>query len=244
MLTIPNRIGFKLDISMRRTNVYEATASNTVTLSDSASTTVFPVVISRVYPRSMAKTIVSYCAPRRQYLVGMKSIPDGAAIAMAGPSDFGRTAQWLVFCLDQGRYALPLAAVDRIVRAVYVTPMPQAPGIVLGAIDVQGRVLPVFNLRRRFGLPERTVDPADHFLIAHTARRTVALVIDAAQGLIEHAATAVTPAAIIARDPQHIRGVIQLDDGLVLIHDLEHFLSPDEARVLDEAMSQQVSDAN
>jgi purine-binding chemotaxis protein CheW len=164
---------------------------------------------------------------------------------MAGPApDFGETAQWVVFYLDEGRYALPLAAVDRIVRAVHVTPMPRAPGIVLGAIDVQGRVLPVFNIRRRFGLPERTVDPADQFLIAHTARRTVVLVIDAAQGVFEHAATAVTEAANIARELEHIRGVIQLDDGLVLIHDLEHFLSPDEARVLDEAMSQQASHAD
>jgi purine-binding chemotaxis protein CheW len=122
--------------------------------------------------------------------------------------------------------------------------MPRAPGIVLGAIDVQGRVLPVFNIRRRFGLPERTVDPADHFLIAHTARRAVVLVIDAAQGVFEHAATAVTQSAHIARELEHIRGVMQLDDGLVLIHDLERFLSPDEERVLDEAMSPQASHAD
>ena len=164
---------------------------------------------------------------------------------MAGPAPhFGETAQWLVFYLDEGRYALPLAAVDRIVRAVHVTPMPGAPSIILGAIDVQGRVLPVFNIRRRFGLPERSVAPSDHFLIAHTARRTVVLVIDAAQGVVGHAATAVTEGANVARDLEHIRGVIQLDDGLVLIHDLEQFLSPDEARLLDEAMSQQASHAD
>jgi purine-binding chemotaxis protein CheW len=122
--------------------------------------------------------------------------------------------------------------------------MARAPGIVLGAIDVQGRVLPVFNMRRRFGLPERAVDPADHFLIAHTPQRTVVLVIDAAQGVFEHAATAITETASIARHLEHIRGVIQLNDGLVLIHDLEHFLSPDEARVLDEAMSRQASHAD
>jgi purine-binding chemotaxis protein CheW len=175
----------------------------------------------------------------------MNSIPEGAPIELARPApDFGETAHWVVFLLDEGRYALPLAAVDRIVRAVRITPVPGAPGIVLGAIDVHGRVLPVFNIRRKFGLPERAVDPADHFLIALTARRTVVLVIDAAQGVSEHAATAVTPAASLAPGLEHIRGVIQLDDGLVLIHDLEHFLSTDEARVLDEAMNQQASRAD
>jgi purine-binding chemotaxis protein CheW len=176
----------------------------------------------------------------------MKSIPDSAPMAgITGPStDSGETGQWVVFRLEEDRYALPLAAVDRIVRAVHITSMPRAPGIVLGAIDVQGSVLPVFNIRRRFGLPDRTVDPADHFLIAHTARRTVVLVIDAVQGVFEYAATAVTEAVNIARDLEYIRGVIQLDDGLVLIHDLEHFLSPDEARALDEVMSQRASHAD
>jgi purine-binding chemotaxis protein CheW len=164
---------------------------------------------------------------------------------MAAPApDFGETARWVVFCLDDGRFALPLAAVDRIVRAVHVTPMPRAPGIVLGAIDVQGRVLPVFNIRRRFGLPERTVVPADQFLIAHTALRTVVLVIDAAQGVFEHAATGATETANIARELEHICGVMQLPDGLVLIHDLEQLLSPDEARVLDQAMSERASHAD
>jgi purine-binding chemotaxis protein CheW len=169
----------------------------------------------------------------------LKAITDDSPsdTAASAPA-FGRTAQWVVFCLDEGRYALPLAAVDRIVRAVHVTALPQGPDIVLGAIDVEGRVLPVFNIRRRFRLPERTVDPADHFLIARTAQRTVVLAIDTAQGVLERPATAMIDAASIAPDLEHLQGVIQLEDGLVLIHDLEHFLSLDEARKLDEAMNQ------
>jgi len=172
----------------------------------------------------------------------LKATPDDSLSDTAAPV-FGKTAQWVVFCLDKGRYALPLAAVDRIVRAVQVTALPLAPDIVLGAIDVEGRVLPVFNIRRRFRLPERTIEPVDHFLIARTAQRTVVLVIDAAQGVLERPATAMIDAASIAPDLGHLQGVIQLEDGLVLIHDLEHFLSPDEARKLDEAMNQQAPHA-
>jgi purine-binding chemotaxis protein CheW len=152
-----------------------------------------------------------------------------------GPSEIGR---WVVFGLDAGRYALPLAVVDRIVRAAHVTPLPMAPPAVLGAIDVQGHVLPVFNLRHKFRLPERIVDPADQFLIARTSQRTVVLVIDAAHGVLERPAAAMIDAAHIAPTLGHVRGVIPLEDGLVLIHDLEVFLSPDEARALDEAMNQ------
>ncbi len=172
----------------------------------------------------------------------LKAAPDDTPSDTAAPV-CGNAGQWLVFCLDGGRYALPLAAVDRIVRAVYVTALPLAPDIVLGAIDVGGRVLPVFNMRRRFRLPERTIDPADQFLIARTAQRTVVLAIDAAQGVLERPATDTIDAASIAPGLGHLQGVIRLEDGLVLIHDLEQFLSPDEARTLDEAMSRQASHA-
>ena len=141
-----------------------------------------------------------------------------------------------MFLLDAARYALPLAAVERIVRAVEVTHLPGAPPIVLGAIDVQGRVLPVFDIRRRFGLPERDIDPADQFVIAHTANRTVALVVDEAQGVLQSPASDTISAASIATGLEHLRGVIRRPDGLVLIQDLDLFLSPAESRALDEAL--------
>lgn len=145
-------------------------------------------------------------------------------------------AQLVVFCLNGQRFALPLAAVERIVCAVEVTPLPGAPAVVLGAIDVAGCVLPVLNIRRRFLLPEREVGPADQFLIARTARRTLALVIDEAHGVIEHAPSDLIASDRIVPGLGQFQGVVKLDDGLVLIHDLEKFLSLDEARTLDEAM--------
>jgi len=158
--------------------------------------------------------------------------------AAPSPPASSEVARWVMFGLDAGRYALPLEVVERIVRAVHITPLPLAPPVVLGAIDVAGQVLPVFNLRRKFRLPERTIDPADQFLIARAAHRTVVLVIDVAYGVLEGPKAAMIDAAHIAPTLGQVRGVIPLEDGLVLVHDLEVFLSPEEARALDEAMSQ------
>jgi purine-binding chemotaxis protein CheW len=149
--------------------------------------------------------------------------------------------QLVVFRLDAQAYAVPLSAVERVVRAVEVTPLPQAPAIVLGVIDVEGRVLPVLNLRRRFGLPDKDIQPTDQFLIARTAQRTVVLVIGEAQDVIERSATEIVGPAMIVAGLEQIKGVIKLEDGLALIHDLERFLSLDEARSLDEAMRQEVA---
>ncbi len=147
-------------------------------------------------------------------------------------------AQLVVFRLDERCYALPLTVVERVIRAVDVTPLPKAPAIVLGAINVQGRVLPVLNLRRRFLMPDREIGPADWFLLAHTARHTVVLAVDELEAVIERRQAEITPSTQIVPGLEPFPGVLRLDDGLVLIHDLERFLSSDEARALDEAMDE------
>lgn len=148
------------------------------------------------------------------------------------------TNHYVIFTLDSQRYALALTVVEYIVRAVEVTPLPDAPAIVLGAIDVKGEVLPVLNLRRRFMLPEREIGPDDQFLIAYTSQRSVVLVIDEAQGVIECDPSAIISADQIAPGLERFKGVVQLDDGLVLIHDLDRFLSLDEEQSLGAAMDQ------
>lgn len=155
---------------------------------------------------------------------------------MSGP--LRQFTQLVVFRLDQQRYALPLAVVERVVRAAEVTPLPMAPAIVLGAINVHGRVLPVFNVRRRFLLPDRAIRPADWFLLARTPKRTVVLVIDESDGVVDPPVEDIAASEQIVAGLEHFPGVVTLGDGLVLIHDLQRFLSPDEMRALDQAMDE------
>jgi len=131
----------------------------------------------------------------------------------------------VVFLLDGERYALPLSAVERILRAVEVTPLPKAPEIVLGTINVQGRILAVVSLRRRFCLPEREIQLGDQLIIARTAKRDVALMVDAVGGVAELSGQDVTATEAIVPGLECLEGVGKLADGMVLIHDLDQFLS-------------------
>lgn len=143
----------------------------------------------------------------------------------------------LVFTLDEPRFALPLAAVVRVVHAVEVTPLPKAPQIVLGVINAQGRVIPVVDMRRRFDLSGREMRLEDRFIIARTARRLVALVVDDVAGTRELGQRDLTSAAESLPFASYLRGVAKLEDGLVLITDLDAFLSLDEERLLDAALA-------
>jgi purine-binding chemotaxis protein CheW len=143
---------------------------------------------------------------------------------------------YVVFVLDGQRYALHLSAVERIIRAVEVTPLPKAAEIVLGIINMQGRIIPVVNIRRRFRLPEREIDLSDQLIIANTIKRSVALVVDEVRGVIEQAQEEVVPAEAVLPGAKYVEGVVKLEDGMILIHDLNRFLSLEEERSLDKAL--------
>jgi len=145
-------------------------------------------------------------------------------------------AKIVVFSLDAQSYGLPLSAVDRVVGMVEITPLPKAPDIVLGVVNVLGQVIPVLNLRRRFGLPERDIALADQLVIARTARRPVALAADAVAGVLEYSAQQAVGARDIVPGIEYVEGVVKLADGLVLIHDLDKFLSLEEETALNRAI--------
>ena len=143
----------------------------------------------------------------------------------------------VVFALDGQRYALHLAVVERIVRVVEMTPLPNAPDIVLGVVNIQGSIIPVVNVRRRFRLRDLEDDPAQRLILARTSRRSVALVVDSAEGVIEPHRDDVTGAEKILPGLEYVEGVVKLQDGLLLIHDLDRFLSLDEEKELERILA-------
>jgi purine-binding chemotaxis protein CheW len=147
-----------------------------------------------------------------------------------------KPCSFVVFTLG-GQYALRLASVERVVRAAEITPLPQSPEIVLGVINAQGSILPVVNVRRRFRLPEREMEPGDRMILAVAARRRVALLVDAVTGVVERAEEDVIAAEAVVPHMEYVDGVTTLGDDILLIHDLDSFLSLDEERELDAALT-------
>lgn len=133
--------------------------------------------------------------------------------------------EYVVLCFDALRIALSMSGVERVIHAVYVTPLPGAPAIVSGVVNVQGRVIPVVNMRRRFRLPARKMALTDRLVIAHTAQRAVALAADSVSGVLEHTGPDRVDAETILSSLEYVDGVVKLGDGLILIHDLNRFLS-------------------
>jgi purine-binding chemotaxis protein CheW len=145
----------------------------------------------------------------------------------------------LLFLLEGQRYALPMEDVRELVRAVRLTPLPRAPGVVEGLLNLRGELLPVLDMRRRFRLPARPLSSSDHFVVAQAGPRRVALRVDRAESLLALETGQLDESPRELPGVGYVAGALKLPDGLVLLHDLRTFLSEAEALELEEALAKE-----
>ncbi len=143
----------------------------------------------------------------------------------------------MVFTLGEPRCALPLARVKKVIRAVEISPLPGAPEIILGVINVAGTLIPVIDVRRRFRFPERELSIDDRYVIAETASRLVALVVDGVDEISEVTDEELVLAEQCQPFAEHLKGVAKIKGNLIMIYDLDQFLSLDEEQALNNAIS-------
>jgi purine-binding chemotaxis protein CheW len=137
------------------------------------------------------------------------------------------SSHFLAFTLDSTRIAFALDDIERVIRAVAVTPVPGASPCVMGVIDVHGTVTTLFDTRALLGMPSRPLRTTDHIMIARSAARPRAFVADEVLGNFECDEIASPRSYLVGTS--RVQGVAQLDDGMVLVHDLKQLMAIDGA---------------
>jgi purine-binding chemotaxis protein CheW len=143
----------------------------------------------------------------------------------------------LVFETAGRRYALPLAEVRSVARAVAITPLPGAPAAVEGVVNVRGELIPVMDIRLREQLPAKELDPREYLLMADAGGRTVAVRVEGIGEPVTVEDDRLRSATEVASVADHVAGIATLEEGLTLIYDLARFLSLAETAVLAEALA-------
>ncbi|MDM8535388.1 chemotaxis protein CheW [Desulfobacterales bacterium HSG17] len=129
--------------------------------------------------------------------------------------------QLIVFKIDIQEYALSLSAIERVVRAVEITPLINAPELLLGLVNIEGDIIPVINMRRCFNLEERDIEPNDQMIIANTSCQKVCLWIDSVTNVIELPENKIAARENISNASEDIKGAVICDDGMILIYNLD-----------------------
>jgi len=143
----------------------------------------------------------------------------------------------VIFTLGETRCALSLSRVEKVIRAVEISQLPKAPEIVLGVISYAGKLVPVIDVRRRFRFSPQEFSMDNRFILARTASRLVALIVDAVDEIAGLTSEEMVSTEQEIPFAEHLKGVAKIKGNLIMIYDLDQFLSFDEEQSLNSAIS-------
>lgn len=147
--------------------------------------------------------------------------------------------QLVTFKLDDQEYGLSIKNVVEVVRMVAITRIPRAPDVVEGVINLRGRVVPVINLRKRFGAPPKHRDLDTRLLVARIDERVIALIVDVVSEVLKLDSDSLDASDAVATGvTEYLAAIGKLRDRLLLIVDLDAILSFEEERQLAGLMEE------
>ena len=131
--------------------------------------------------------------------------------------------QLVGFRLDNEDYAIAITKIQEIILMKPITRIPQVPDFIEGLINLRGSVIPIVNLRKRFGLPAREVDDETRTIVVNVHDKTVGCIVDAVTQVmrINRDQIQPPPLSVLAVAHQYISGLARLDDRLLIILDID-----------------------
>jgi purine-binding chemotaxis protein CheW len=141
--------------------------------------------------------------------------------------------QLVGFRLDNEDYAIAITKIQEIILMKPITRIPQVPDYIEGLINLRGSVIPIINLRKRFGLPVREVDDETRTIVVNIHDKTVGCIVDAVTQVmrINRDQIQPPPLSVLAVSHQYIAGLARLDDRLVIILDIDRLFDEHNAVV-------------
>jgi len=133
----------------------------------------------------------------------------------------------VVFKLSSEEYGIDIDLVREIIRRTDVTPVPHAAPSVKGVINLRGKIIPVIDLRARFGLPEVGPGSTDRIIVVEVDKHLVGIEVDAATEVLQLAADSIEapPEVLTSEDlAEAVLGVGKIGERLVILLKLEQIL--------------------
>ena len=144
--------------------------------------------------------------------------------------------QIVVFELGSEHFGIEIAKVESIIKMQAITLLPHVPSFVEGVTNLRGKVLPVIDLRKRFGLRAKEADKSSRVIVVNIGQTEVGMIVDGVSEVltIPEGAVDAAPAITSTVDSAFITGIAKLDRRLVILLDLNRVLRGEERLSLQE----------
>ena len=141
------------------------------------------------------------------------------------------------FRIGRETFGLPIAMVREIVRVPEITSVPNAPDYIEGVINLRGRIIPVVDLRKRFGEKVIEASKRNRIVVVELESRAIGLIVNSASEVIKIPPSDIEAPHSVFQEGElnYITGVGKLRGRLVMLLDLSKILQRGELRRLEDA---------
>ncbi|PYT48351.1 MAG: chemotaxis protein CheW [Acidobacteria bacterium] len=141
------------------------------------------------------------------------------------------------FRIGNETYGVRIGSVREIVRVPEITSVPSAPDLIEGVINLRGKIIPVMDLRKRFGQTEIISDKKNRILVVELENKLIGLIVNAASEVLKIPPSEVdSPGSVFAEgESSYVTGVGKLKGRLIILLDIAKLLQHPEYKRLEEA---------
>ncbi len=138
-------------------------------------------------------------------------------------------------------FGVSIQTVHEIVRLMEITAVPDAPVYIEGVINLRGKIIPVIDLRKRFGEKTITTNKKNRILVAEVGTKMVGLVVDSASEVLKIPPANIDPPPNVFEEGElnYVTGVAKLDRRLIILVDLSKIMQGGELRRVGEVAEKQ-----
>lgn len=150
--------------------------------------------------------------------------------------------QLVSFRLDQEEYGIEITKVQEIILMGQITRVPQTPDFIKGLINLRSTVIPIVDLRLRFGLAQEKITDETRIMVVNVAGKTIGIIVDAVSEVLRIAQEQIAPPppTVAGLGREYLTGLVKLEKRLLILLDIDKILGEEEA-AMAEAIAETVS---
>ncbi|HVO39690.1 MAG TPA: chemotaxis protein CheW [Spirochaetia bacterium] len=142
----------------------------------------------------------------------------------------GELRQFISFSVGDEEYGLELLRVKEVIRVREITWLPKAPSFVKGIINLRGDVIPIIDLRDKFGLEAKEATANTRVIVVEVEGKLMGMIVDSASQVVRIPADQIDPPPPVLGgfSQEFITGVGKMEDKLIILLNIDRILSSEE----------------